>query len=100
LKPRIKARWSQLEAEVYFDAKSSAWNITMHHRGYRSAAVKSVPKGMAVPKASGGLFAFFQTRKAAVTPAREVWPTKSEINKEAIPIVHEHIKIIMARDWR
>lgn len=98
LRKQIRARWDGSAAEIYFAQVSSAWHIDQHHTGYTSPAV--VNKRMVIRSKSGGVVAAFFSRKAAVTPAREVWPTKSEVTAGTVPVFKKFVDTAARKNWR
>ena len=98
LRQNIMARWDNSRGQVFFEQRDVGWHIDQHHTGYTSPAVLN--KRMVVPKHGGGILAVFSNRKAAKTPAREVWPTQAEVNKEVTPIFNAWVSDIMRKSWR
>jgi len=97
LRPRIKARWDRTQGEVYFDPISAQWNITQHHTGFTSPAV--VNKRMAVPLKSGGVRIFW-SRKPSKIPARKVWPSRQELEREVVPFFSSWVDRMARSRWR
>ena len=97
LRKRIKTTSNRSGATVFFDPVSSNWNITMHHKGFKSRAVLN--KTMVIPTV-GGKSIVLKSRKAVRIPAREVWPTKTEVINEITPIMVRFLNKRARRDWR
>lgn len=97
LRPRIKARWDKSKGEVYFAPASSSWHIDQHHTGFTSPAVTN--KRMVVPLKAGGVRVFW-SRKASKIPAREVWPTRREVEREVTPFFASWVDKLARSRWR
>lgn len=98
LRPNIKSRYDNTKGEVYYNQTQSGWHIDMHHTGFTSPAV--VGKRMVVPSRGGGVLAAFHNRKASKIPAREVWPTQAEVNKEVGIIFKDWVEKNVRTNWR
>lgn len=97
LRKYIKARWDGTSGQVYFQQRSSAWHIDMHHTGFTSPAV--IGRKMVVPGKGGNIFAVFMSRKASVIPAREVWPEQEEVEKEVNKMFSTWVDDVARRTW-
>jgi hypothetical protein len=75
----IKSSYTPTSVQVYFEnPKNQDWTIEQHHKGYTIPA-KVGRQGFYA--ARGGAPHFFMYRKSAKVPAREIIPTRAEINK-------------------
>lgn len=98
LRSNIRSRFSSAAGEVYFQQRSPHWHIDQHHTGFISPAV--INKRMIVPKSGGGILAVFTKRKASKIPAREVWPTKSEVTREVTRMFATWVQGVARKSWR
>ena len=82
LRKRIKAKWDNDSARVFFEVSSPEWDITDHHKGYTSRRVRG--KRMTVPLKNPAAIGHnkstitFSNRKASITPARKIWLSQKQ----------------------
>jgi len=87
LTSRIKSGATRDKGIVYFDPISSRWHIDDHHKGFTTGPVAG--KKMSFSTRSGKIA--FTARKTIRVPAREVWPTKAEVELELRPIAKKWV---------
>lgn len=78
------------------------WNITMHHKGYvtptrwgRPFMVIPMKRGWREMGVSAGDSIFLRKAGPSVIPPREIWPTRSEANREAQRIARQWLEQIV-----
>jgi hypothetical protein len=99
LADNFRYRAHRLSCEIYFVAPAGkTFDIDWHHRGYRIPARSGNPYMVAMGT-SGGLV-FFTHARAAKVPAREIWPSHAEGQKEVSRFAQAWIKDAARRSWR
>lgn len=89
---RVKRRFRQGRAEVYFDSPSQEWNLTSHHYGFN---VRETHALMRIPQLVGGAV-FLRRRRPYRVPARPVWPTE----RQAVTVLNRNIRAFIAHITR
>jgi hypothetical protein len=108
LRDRIKTQVNKNAGIVYFEQDHPRWNLTMHHKGFTSRAVKgkrmSIPIRFPAINIAGrtrnlvstndalGSRLVITKRKASVIPPRPVWPE----GKEAGQLVNKGLQDYLA----
>lgn len=90
---RIIFRTAPGRLEVGYREEEAGWNLTKHHKGFRTLGVTGklmrVPlvRPTALNPVPKGNAKFFTKSKAAVVPARPIWPDRKMIGVMGRPIV-------------
>jgi phage gpG-like protein len=88
LRNRVKMDYNADQARVYFEKSSPYWDLTTHHTGRRSAAVRGKAMNIPLPSNTAGRISgagsrlLIFNRKVSILPARKVWASKAQIEKE------------------
>jgi hypothetical protein len=104
VKSRVVGNQGQVYAELPPSTETGAqWSLTQHHKGFEN----DKPKGnlvvipVRVPSALGlsdGRKSFgFIHRNAGQTPARQIWPTDTQLQKVAEPIASRWLNQLVKR---
>lgn len=101
LRNRIKAKWDSESAQVYFDSPSSEWDISDHHQGFTSPAVKGKRMAWRLTNPAAirwrGSKVSITSRKASRIPARDVWSSDAKVKREVNTILDDFATQVEAK---
>lgn len=94
---RIRYRASPDKVEVYFEAPSDDWDISLHHKGNTSPAVPAATKMFFMVRYPRLLNlqsekVTLRGRGPSVTPARRIWLTDQELRWAVSQAAKEYLK--------